>query len=88
VTRFYGSADGKPAKEPEELEYLKQFREENKLFYDFVVGRDMENQIVYGAENLPTTIIIDRKGIVRYAETGSGKEADIQRAIERLLAEK
>lgn len=88
VTRFYGSADGKPAKEPEEIEFLKQFREENKLFYDFVVGRDMENQIVYGAESLPTTIIIDRKGVVRYAETGSGKEADIQRAIERFLAEK
>lgn len=88
VTRFYGSADGKPVKELEETEYLKQFREENKLFYDFVVGRDMENQIIYGAENLPTTIIIDRKGIVRYAETGSGKEADIQRAIERLLSEK
>lgn len=88
VTRFYGQADGVQADEPTEIEFLKRFRIEQKLPYDFVVGSGVENQLAYGALSLPTTILIDRKGVIRLAETGSGKEDELLRKIDELLAEK
>jgi len=89
VTRYYGKTISDEVKDDAgEIEFLQKFKKENNLPYDFVVGKDLTNQIIYGATNLPTTVIIDRKGIVRYAEAGAGKEADIQRTIEKLLAEK
>ncbi|NJM52966.1 MAG: hypothetical protein HC846_05945 [Blastocatellia bacterium] len=39
--------------------------------YSFVVAQNNTNQIIYGAGGLPTAIVIDRKGIIRYIETGS-----------------
>ena len=89
MTRYYGASTSADVKDDaSEIEYLRKFRTENNLPYDFVVGRDVTNQLVYGASSLPTTVLIDRKGIVRYAEIGTGKEPEIQRTIEKLLAEK
>jgi thiol-disulfide isomerase/thioredoxin len=84
VTRYYGE-NGREAKEIESLEKIKK---DNNLPYDFVVGKEMLNQTAYGVKTLPTTVIIDRKGVVRYAEPGAGKEEEIQRTLEKLLAEK
>jgi len=89
VTRYYGkSASDEIKDDAGEIEFLQKFKKENNLAYDFVVGKDMTNQIIYDATNLPTTVIIDRKGIIRYAETGAGREKNIQKTIEKLLAEK
>jgi len=89
ITRYYGSQTGADIKnDASEIEYLRKFKIENNLPYDFVVGKDVTNQHAYGASSLPTTVIIDRKGVVRYAEIGAGKEPEIQRTIEKLLAEK
>jgi len=88
VTRFYGEAEGVQVTEAKETEYLQQFKKTHNLPYAFVVGKERLNQINYGANSLPTTVIIDRKGVVRYVDVGAGKEADIQKKIEKLLAEK
>jgi thiol-disulfide isomerase/thioredoxin len=88
VTGFTGSVEGDQATETEELGFLRRFKKEYELEYDFVIGRNFDNQKIYGADSIPTTIIIDRKGIVRYAEAGAGREPEIEREIVRLLAEK
>ena len=88
ITRYYGTADGANVSDAAEIEFLQQFKKTNNLLYDFVVGKDLSNQITYDAMNLPTIVIIDRKGVIRYAETGAGKEPEIQKLIEKLLAEK
>ncbi|HEY0458993.1 MAG TPA: TlpA disulfide reductase family protein [Pyrinomonadaceae bacterium] len=88
VTRYYGTADGVQVSENKEIEFLEKLKKENNLPYDFVVGKEFSNQEAYGVKALPTTVIIDRKGVVRYVEPGAGKEADIQKTIEKLLAEK
>lgn len=89
VTRYYGRSTSSSVKDDAgEIEYLRKFKIENNLPYDFVVGKDITNQLAYGASSLPMTVIIDRKGIVRYAEIGAGKEPEIQKTIEKLLAEK
>jgi thiol-disulfide isomerase/thioredoxin len=88
VTRYYGTAEGEQVSEAKEIEFLLQFKKTENLPYDFVVGKDRFNQIAYGVITLPTTVIIDRKGVVRYVEAGAGKEPEIQKMIEKLLAEK
>ncbi len=90
VTRYYGTADGVAADNPAEIEYLKRVRREEKLPYDFAVAKDQSAQLLYGATGLPTAVIIDRKGIIRYIETGTSsmRQADMRAMILKLLAEK
>lgn len=90
ITRFYGSAEGEDVTEIEEIKFLQTFKEKHKLPYSFVISQNNTNQIVYGAGALPTAVIIDRKGIIRYIETGtnSTRGDEIQAVVEKLLAEK
>lgn len=88
VTRYYGEQQGFPVDEANEIEFLKKFRTGQNIPYDFVVGKDVSNQIRYGATSLPTTVIIDRKGIVRYIESGSSNEEEVEAMIKKLLAER
>jgi thiol-disulfide isomerase/thioredoxin len=90
LTRYYGPAYGYPAEHSAELGLLKGFRQKNALPYDIVVSDGQEAQILYGAMNLPTAVIIDRKGIVRYVETGTSQYRlnEMRSVIIKLLAEK
>jgi thiol-disulfide isomerase/thioredoxin len=90
VTRFYGEAQGTRMDEASETEFLNRFRRTQRLPYDFVVGRSQENQINYNATSLPTAVLIDRKGIVRYAEAGTNdsRTEEMREMILKLLAEK
>ncbi len=90
VTKYQGEAEGMPVDKPSEIKYLENFRKANRLPYDFVVTRDNQNQSNYGAGAIPTTVLIDRKGVVRFIETGTSRsrEEEIREQIEKLLAEK
>jgi hypothetical protein len=39
---------------------------------------------------MPTTVLIDRKGVIRYIDSGTsiGREEEVRELIEKLLAEK
>lgn len=89
-TRYYGQGEGRPVTEPEEILFLQRFKERYKLPYDFVVGKDQSTQILYGATALPTAVLIDRKGVVRYIEAGtsSSRLVEMREMILKLLAEK
>lgn len=90
ITRYYGEAEGFRVDKPTEIDFLQRFKKAQNLPYDFVVAKNNTNQIIYGAGNIPTTILIDRKGIIRYAESGTSpsREEEIRTVIEKLLAEK
>ncbi|MEP6787091.1 MAG: TlpA disulfide reductase family protein [Acidobacteriota bacterium] len=90
VTRYYGAENGLPADNPSELIYMKSFRERHSLPYDFVVAKDQSMQLLYGATALPTAILIDRKGVIRYIEPGtsSTRLEQMREMIVKLLAEK
>jgi thiol-disulfide isomerase/thioredoxin len=90
VTKYEGVAAGQRVDNAAEIEFLQRFRKENRLPYEFVVTKDITNQITYGASAIPTTVLIDRKGIVRYIEAGNSelREEEIRQEIEKLLAEK
>jgi thiol-disulfide isomerase/thioredoxin len=88
LTRYYGQNEG--IAHPEEIESLIRFREKQKLPYDFIVFDDQRTQMEYAATALPTTVIIDRKGKIRYIESGTSttRLEDMRQIILKLLAEK
>ncbi|MEP7038756.1 MAG: TlpA disulfide reductase family protein [Acidobacteriota bacterium] len=90
VTRYFGQAEGFSVDKPTEINFLQRFQKVQRLPYDFVVAKDNTNQIVYGATAIPTAVLIDRKGIIRYIDTGSSstREEEIREMIVKLLAEK
>ncbi len=90
VTHYYGSAYGLPASEAAETAFLKNFVKTHRLPYETAVAKDSNNHIFYGVVTLPTAVLIDRKGVIRYITTGANSTRDDETAkmIEKLLAEK
>ncbi len=90
VTRYYGTVNGFPADIANEAAHLKRFRQSQRLPYDFVVMKDQSAQTLYGATALPTAVLIDRKGVVRYIESGtsSARIGQMHEMLRKLLAEK
>jgi thiol-disulfide isomerase/thioredoxin len=89
MTRFYGNAEGVEMNEKEEIEFIQRFKLKQRLPYNLVIAQNSTNQIIYGAGAIPTAVIIDRKGIIRYIESGtnSNRGEEIQAVVEKLLAE-
>ncbi|MDI1240523.1 MAG: redoxin domain-containing protein [bacterium] len=89
-TRYYGRGEGRDVTQPEEIQFLERFKTKYKLPYDFVVGKDQSTQVLYGATALPTAVLIDRKGKIRYIEAGtsSSRLVEMREMILKLLAEK
>jgi len=75
VTQYYGEQDGKRMTKLQELDFLKAFKEKYKLSYPIaVLANSTESSMKYGISAYPTTILLDRKGVVRYIGIGSGIE--------------
>ena len=89
LTRYYGQAEGLSMDNANEIEFLRRFREKQKLPYDFLIFKDQQTQISYAATALPTTVIIDRKGKIRYIESGTSttRLEEMRQFILKLLAE-
>ncbi len=90
LTRYYDAASGSVPEKAREIEKLRRFKLEHKLDYDIPVALGQESQILYGAMGLPTTVLIDRKGVVRYIATGTSlsRLEELRSMIVKLLAEK
>jgi len=90
VTKYYGHAEQKPVTPGEELEYLRNFRKRNGLPYGFVVSDDDKNEFNYGVFSIPTSYLIDRKGVVRYISFGANEEEIelLGKLVEQLIEEK
>jgi peroxiredoxin len=90
MTRYYGEIRKEKADVPTETAYLENFKKTYGLPYDIAVAKGQANQINYGAQSIPTTVLIDRKGVVRYVEIGTSadRNEEIRKVIVKLLAEK
>jgi len=90
LTHYYGTAYGLPADEAGELAFIRNFVKAQRLPYEIAVAKNNDNHIFYGANSLPTAVLIDRKGVVRYitAGTNSTRDDETEKMIEKLLAEK
>ncbi|MBK9154999.1 MAG: TlpA family protein disulfide reductase [Chloracidobacterium sp.] len=90
MTRYYGRGEGFTLDRPSEIAFLQRFKEKHALPYDFVVASDQSTQSAYAATTLPTAVLIDRTGVIRYIESGTNptRIEELRSAMLRLLAEK
>jgi thiol-disulfide isomerase/thioredoxin len=89
VTNFLGHAEGKELTRAQELDYLRNFKKTFRLPYGFAVADSEDNDRNYAVSSIPTTFLIDRRGVVRFITIGSGEEesAAINKMIKKLLDE-
>ena len=90
VTKYYGHGDGEALAPAEELVYLREFKKRNRLPYGFVVSDSNTNEFNYGVFSIPTSFLIDRKGVVRYISLGASEEEIelLGEMIKKLVEEK
>ena len=90
VTKYYGHGGGEALSPPEELVYLREFKKQNRLPYGFVISNSDTNDFNYGVFSIPTSYLIDRKGVVRYISMGAGEAeiANLGDMIKKLVEEK
>ena len=55
----------------EELELMRKMVNEHAVEFHVGVAEDEKLQTIYGANGLPTVVLVDREGIVRYTQTGA-----------------
>jgi len=90
VTGFEGGKDGQRMTKLQEMDYLEQFTEKFKLTYPIAIqdfGRSSESE--YGVGAYPTTVLIDRRGVIRYIGIGAGSEenANLGDMIKKVVRE-
>ncbi len=90
ATKYYGHAEQKPVTPKEELDYLRSFRKSHGLPYGFVVSEGNTDEFNYGVFSIPTSFLIDRKGVLRYISFGASEEEIelLGRLVEQLVEEK
>jgi thiol-disulfide isomerase/thioredoxin len=89
VTKYYGHGDQRPMTQGEELVYLREFKKRYQLPYGSVVSDSNTNEFNYGVFSIPTSFLIDRKGVVRYISIGASEDeiAVLGDLIKKLLEE-
>jgi thiol-disulfide isomerase/thioredoxin len=89
VTNFFGEAEGKELTRTQEVAYLRTFKKTFRLPYGFVVADSEENDRNYAVSSIPTTFLIDRRGVVRFISTGSGELENValNKMIKKLIDE-
>jgi thiol-disulfide isomerase/thioredoxin len=89
VTNFFGHAEGKELTHPQELDYLRDFKKKFRLPYGFAIADSEENDRNYGVSSIPTTFLIDRRGVVRFISIGSSDEENsaLTKMIKKLIEE-
>ena len=71
--------------EEEALAGVKEFTEENKVNYPCAIGDDATQEKVPDFQGYPTTLFIDREGVVRLQLVGFQPHAKLELVVEHLL---
>jgi thiol-disulfide isomerase/thioredoxin len=89
LTEFEGEADGRALTRAEETEYLRRFKRKQSIAYGFGVEDGKETAISYGVVSIPTTVLIDRRGRVRFLTISASdfEEDALASMVEKLLDE-
>lgn len=86
ITRHYMAYAGTPEAKTEELNLMRAVLAEHRVVFPVGVAADERLQAVYGANGLPTVVLVDRHGVVRYAGPG-GEDPAFEAQLEHCLAE-
>jgi thiol-disulfide isomerase/thioredoxin len=89
LTNFEGQVEGKQLTRAQELNYLRDFKKKFGLTYGFAISDTGQNDLNYVVSSIPTTFLIDRRGMVRFISIGSSdvEGAALNKMIKKLLDE-
>jgi thiol-disulfide isomerase/thioredoxin len=89
LTTFEGNAEGKQLTRVQELAYLRDFKKKFNVSYGFAVSEAANNDRKYAVSSIPTTFLIDRRGVVRFISIGSSdlEIAALGKMIKKLIDE-
>ena len=86
ITRHYLAYGGTEEAKAEELQLMRAMVTDHGVSFPVGVAEDERLQAVYGANGLPTLVLIDRKGMVRYAGPG-GEDPGFDELLQKCLNE-
>ena len=84
ITRHYMAYGGTLEAKNEELNLIRKTVGEHGVTFRVAVADDERLQSTYGANGLPTVVLIDRKGIVQYAGPG-GEDPAFEKSLHNCL---
>lgn len=89
ITKYYGQAEGQTVDKDYEFGFLERFKKLYRIPYGIAVADNDDTHRAYGVQSIPTAVVIDRRGIIRYVGTGSGGSSEKQLAevLEKLIEE-
>jgi thiol-disulfide isomerase/thioredoxin len=89
LSTFEGHADGKQLTRAQELDYLRDFKKKFSLRYGFAISEESRNDLNYSVSSIPTTFLLDRRGVVRFISVGSSdvEAAALNKMIKKLIEE-
>ena len=85
ITRHYMAYGGTLDAKNEELNLMRKTVSEHGVTFPVAVADDERLQATYGANGLPTVILIDRKGVVQYAGPG-GEDPAFEKNLSKCLS--
>jgi thiol-disulfide isomerase/thioredoxin len=86
ITRHYLAYGGTEEAMQEELQLMGGTVTEHGVSFPVGVAADERLQAIYGANGLPTAVLIDRQGVVRYAGPG-GEDRGFDEILQKCLSE-
>jgi len=90
LTDFESGVEGGGESRAEQLAYLRRYKRENGVAYGFAVAETHDNNANYGVSSIPTAVLLDRRGRVRFITVSA--DDDEARAlasmVEKLIEEK
>jgi thiol-disulfide isomerase/thioredoxin len=86
LTRHYMAYGGTEESMQEELQLMRTTVDQHSLRFPVGVAPDERMQAIYGANGLPTCILVDRSGAVRYAGPGA-EDRGFEVTLEQCLSE-
>ncbi|HLL75212.1 MAG TPA: TlpA disulfide reductase family protein [Pyrinomonadaceae bacterium] len=88
-THYETTEGGRIVKTKREHDALKNFRRARRLPFGFAVAATNATSARYNVTTIPTAVLIDRRGRVRYLNVGSNEDdlKELEQMIERLLDE-
>ncbi len=90
LTDFESGVEGGGETRAEQVAYLRRYKRENGVAYGFAVAETHDNNANYNVTSIPTAVLLDRKGRVRFITISA--DDDEARAlasmVEKLIEEK
>lgn len=89
LTKYFGSAEGRELSPPQELAYIRRFKQQRGIAYGIGVANHEQNDTSFGVAQIPTAILLDRRGRVRFITTGASdaETKSLAEMVEKLIQE-